>query len=370
MFTCLSVEQVETILMHELYHLRRIDFLVNIIQLVLEGLFFYNPAVWIISQMIRSERENCCDDNVLQSCGDPILYASALFHLAGYHQSLNKMIPGAGGSDQDQLYNRIKRILNQTTMKTNIREKLLSLLILAGGMVLLFTVSGFSSGFPIVKLNDSRQKMNTITYSPGPNQALICLQDTLPAKKVITPNEVDPDQLKKEIEAAKAEALKAADWNEIQKEMKATREEALADINWEEIEQEMKATREEALADINWDQLAAEMEKDRLEVMDSIDWEEIKEEMAKAKIHMDSVMQDFDFDFHMDFDMEEFKTELKDAMKEIEAIDWENIKKEIEESMEEIDWKEMKKEMEKVHIHLDSVLHELDHKNEQKGDVE
>ena len=339
MFTHLSVEQVETILMHELHHLRRLDFLVNIIQLIAEGLFFYNPAVWTISQMIRSERENCCDDRVIQSCRDPIVYAGALFQLAGQQQSLHRLMPGAGGSDQYQLFNRIKRILNQTTMKTNIREKLFSLLILAGGMILLLTISGFSSGFSIVKQNDSWKKMNTITSSPAtnpaPNPTLILPQDTLPSTE---------------------------------KEITAAKEVALAEIDWEEIEREIKAAKEVAIDEINWDQIKEEMEMASLEAMDSIDWDEIKEEMAKAKIHIDSVMQDFDFDFDMDFDMEEFKIEMKDAMKEIEEIDWEEIKREIEESMEEIDWEEIKKEMENVHIHLDSLLHDIDHDSEHESD--
>lgn len=71
MLSNLSVSQVETILMHELYHLRRFDAIANMIQLLIENIFFYNPAVWAISNIIRTEREKCCDDRVLDSCGDP-----------------------------------------------------------------------------------------------------------------------------------------------------------------------------------------------------------------------------------------------------------------------------------------------------------
>ena len=62
--------QVEAILLHELAHIRRHDYLVNLLQTVAESLLFYHPAVWWISGVIRTERENCCDDLVVAQRGD------------------------------------------------------------------------------------------------------------------------------------------------------------------------------------------------------------------------------------------------------------------------------------------------------------
>jgi len=76
--TGLSVEQLEAILAHELAHVRRCDYLVNLVQTVVEILGFYHPAVWWISHRIRDERENCCDDLAVQVCGDSRRYARAL----------------------------------------------------------------------------------------------------------------------------------------------------------------------------------------------------------------------------------------------------------------------------------------------------
>ncbi len=76
--TGLSVEQLEAILAHELAHVRRCDYLINLIQTVVEILGFYHPAVWWISHRIRDERENCCDDLAVQVCGDSRRYARAL----------------------------------------------------------------------------------------------------------------------------------------------------------------------------------------------------------------------------------------------------------------------------------------------------
>ena len=76
--TGLPADQVEAILLHELAHIRRYDYLVNLWQHVLEGLFFYHPAAWWISGAIRTEREHCCDDVVVTLTGDARAYAATL----------------------------------------------------------------------------------------------------------------------------------------------------------------------------------------------------------------------------------------------------------------------------------------------------
>jgi bla regulator protein BlaR1 len=371
MFTHLPADQVETILLHELHHLKRFDFLVNIMQSVVEGLFFYNPAVWTISQMIRTERENCCDDRVIQSCGDPIVYARALFQLAGHHQPFNNLMPGAGGTDQFQLFNRIKRILNQTTMKTNIREKLFSLMLLAGAMIILFTVSGFSSGFSIIRHHDSRmdEEPSRNTSSVLPMQKPVLVLDTIPAPDPVPEAVPEPEQLtekekeeiKKEIQAAK-EAIAEIDWEAIEMEIQAAKEEALSEIDWEEMKKEVEAAKVEALESIDWEEIKKEMEAARLEAMESIDWEEIQKDIANTKIDIDSMMQemDFDLDFDFDFDMDELMNDLEESMREIENIDLEAMHRDIEKSMQEIDFEEIRLGMENMKIHMDSISHSID----------
>jgi ankyrin repeat protein/beta-lactamase regulating signal transducer with metallopeptidase domain len=100
--------QIEAILAHELAHIRRHDYLVNLGQIVIETLLFYHPAVWWISRAIRQEREHCCDDLALQIVGDKLVYASALAALEE-SRSLPMAITLAatGGS----LLRRIERLL-------------------------------------------------------------------------------------------------------------------------------------------------------------------------------------------------------------------------------------------------------------------
>jgi len=78
MLTTLAPGQIESILAHELAHIRRHDYLVNLLQRMVAGLLFYHPAVWWVSAQIRAERENCCDDVAVAACGDVHGYASAL----------------------------------------------------------------------------------------------------------------------------------------------------------------------------------------------------------------------------------------------------------------------------------------------------
>jgi len=300
MFSNLSLAQVETILMHELYHLRRFDSIANVIQLFFENLFFYNPALWGISRIIRNEREKCCDDRVLDSCADPLSYAKALYKLAGQKHQFTHLVTGAGGTDQYQLFTRIKRILNQKTMKNNIREKLFSLLILASGVLIMLTVTGFSSGFSIVKDKESWQNpINTEVF------------DTIPEVENEVEDEVEHEDI---------------DWEEIKEEMEEARIEAM-----------------EALEEIDWEGIREEMEEARMEALEEIDWEEIREELAKTKIYLDSLKMDMDFDF--DFDMD---------------IDMEKIQEEVNSSLEDINWEEIEAEMARVRVRLDSVFRDMD----------
>jgi beta-lactamase regulating signal transducer with metallopeptidase domain len=76
--TGLTEEQIEAVIAHELAHIRRFDCFVNLFQIATETLLFYHPAVWWVSQRIRTERENCCDDEAIAICGDAVSYARAL----------------------------------------------------------------------------------------------------------------------------------------------------------------------------------------------------------------------------------------------------------------------------------------------------
>jgi len=102
--TGLPADQLETILAHELAHIRRHDYLVNLLQSVVETLFFYHPAVWWLSNRIRIERELCCDDMAVTVCGNPLVYARALTELEGLRAvALTGAVAANGGSLRDRV---------------------------------------------------------------------------------------------------------------------------------------------------------------------------------------------------------------------------------------------------------------------------
>jgi beta-lactamase regulating signal transducer with metallopeptidase domain len=103
----LSPAQLEAILAHELAHIRRHDYLVNLLQTLVETLLFYHPAVWWLSRRIRIEREHCCDDLAVSLCGDPVAYARALADLEALRNSSQFVLAANGGS----LVDRVRRLL-------------------------------------------------------------------------------------------------------------------------------------------------------------------------------------------------------------------------------------------------------------------
>ncbi len=112
--TSLSPEELEVVLAHELAHVRRADFFWNLVQTLLETLFFFHPAVWWISAEIRRERELCCDDLALTICPNPFVYAHALFRLEEQRsRRLQLAMALDGHQSQQTLRARIARILGE-----------------------------------------------------------------------------------------------------------------------------------------------------------------------------------------------------------------------------------------------------------------
>lgn len=109
MLTGLPAAQVEALLAHELAHIRRHDYLVNLLQSLAEAMLFYHPAVWWVSGHIRAEREHCCDDTAVAVSGDVLEYVNALTELAGSRREHLAAVAVNGGS----LTGRIARLLGE-----------------------------------------------------------------------------------------------------------------------------------------------------------------------------------------------------------------------------------------------------------------
>ncbi len=127
--TYLTTDEIEAILMHELAHVKRNDYLLNFIQQVMGILLFFNPFAKLVANVINEERENCCDDVVVQVTGSPFLYAQALLKLEENKQQRWQLALAATGKKYE-LLNRIERIMKTKTQTVNIRPVLITVLAL------------------------------------------------------------------------------------------------------------------------------------------------------------------------------------------------------------------------------------------------
>ncbi|GAB4040671.1 M56 family metallopeptidase [Spirosoma gilvum] len=146
LLTQLPAEQIDTILWHELAHVWRRDYLMNLLQSLVETIFFFNPALLWVSALIREEREVCCDDIVLAQTTTKSHYLEALLAFQDYTHSPTSYAMPLGFRSQ-QLMDRLKRMMTQENKRLSIAEKL----VLLSGLVLLLASAFVSKATPEVR---------------------------------------------------------------------------------------------------------------------------------------------------------------------------------------------------------------------------
>jgi uncharacterized protein (TIGR03435 family) len=170
----LPAEHLEALLLHELAHIRRRDYLINILQSVAESLLFYHPGVWWVSGHIRAERELCCDDIAVSISGDAFTYARALAQLESYRPA---HLTAAIAANDGSLPNRIARLLGRSrpAIRTGLGPDVITV---AGLLVVaaygLFGQSSDSPRFAVasIKRDPSREQLSIaapigVGYRPG-----------------------------------------------------------------------------------------------------------------------------------------------------------------------------------------------------------
>ena len=134
LLTQLPAEHLEAIIAHELAHIARHDYLVNLLQALVETLLFYHPAVWWASRVVRTERELCCDEKAAAVTGNPRQYAEALLTLEEFAMTGMGLTNAATGGN---LRARIARLLGETERPAKVRlPALVIALLLVGAMIL------------------------------------------------------------------------------------------------------------------------------------------------------------------------------------------------------------------------------------------
>ncbi len=144
--TGLSQEQLELVIAHELAHIRRNDFLVNILQKIVETIYFFNPFVWWISNQISAVREETCDEEVIELYDNEKLYVETLLRTYEYADSIPSFGMSIGGAGKQNILNRIKRITSKT-MENKSKGNVTSIVVLTlliAGIVWMQNQKGFS----------------------------------------------------------------------------------------------------------------------------------------------------------------------------------------------------------------------------------
>jgi beta-lactamase regulating signal transducer with metallopeptidase domain len=176
-FTGLSQQQAEAVLLHELSHIRRHDFLINALQSLLEVLYFFNPFVWMLSSTARNEREYCCDDQVVNRY-HPRVYAEALTYLENFRLSKPALAISLSGERNNLLY-RIQRFMEKSRRNNPVPQWMVPVVLAVAGII---SMSWLTIGNDPAKDEASRKAYAQAVqpYTPA---------DTIPADTIGKPTE-------------------------------------------------------------------------------------------------------------------------------------------------------------------------------------
>jgi beta-lactamase regulating signal transducer with metallopeptidase domain len=389
----IPAEQVEAIIAHELAHIRRYDFLINIVQSIVESIFFYHPAVWWISGQVRKERENCCDDLAVSVCKGSLIYAKALANLQERVIGTPYFAVAFAGRNYS-LLSRIKRLNQKQTMKNNMSEKwitIIGMIIVILVLTTILRVPGINTAEAATKSNEEvMMGMLNFEFPPAiANHDAIALQDTIkkPNTRTIKTSFFDAaDQKDKEVkilfEGDKVKEL-YVDGEKIPEDQMHKYQElidnTLAELKEAEKELEMAEEElrlaEKTLAEIDFEDIHLEMEHAKEEMeramqeMKEIDMEEISREIELAKQSYKEAMENF-----RHIDMEEIKQqyremeeEFREYMQEFREEDWDKFREEMElarqkmeEAMKDINMDDLNEEFKKMQQELQYLWNDFD----------
>lgn len=175
----LPAEQIETILIHELAHIKRRDYLVNLLQSLLEAIFFFNPGLLWLSSLIKEERETCCDDIVLANTSVKSNYLEALLAFHSQLPARSDLVLGLGSN---QLVNRLRRIINHENKRLNKMEKI----VLLGGLLIVSAFSYIPNPEPPLKaVTSSKNNSQKVTQFVSREHSAT-KQEAFPEKERLT----------------------------------------------------------------------------------------------------------------------------------------------------------------------------------------
>ena len=364
MFTALSPEQIETILLHEYRHIRNKDHYINILQHAMEILFFYHPATWWISKQLREERERRVDEWVVGHTKAPLIYAQALFSLEKNRSGVLQPALAATQS-KNQLLIRIQHIMTMKTRKWNTGRNLAALMII---MSCAITLTFFDPGYGLTA-SARYEHFNFTAASPSlmPDPGLPAMTPAEPSPNPspeVPPTAAQAEKKPKTViledgNRISLEAMSAHDREALQKAMEEMRL-AIAEVNKEVAGEFQSEEFKEQIRQIQKETHRAMTEVHR-EVVEKFQSEEFQMEMRQAGEEARKAMEEANREMNEYFQSEEFKQEMKQAneeirkaMKELEEVDWEGLGETLRITLEEVG-----KGLQEVGPAVEDILREL-----------
>lgn len=283
----LPQDQIEAILLHELAHIRRKDYFINLIQSFAEILFFFNPGVLWVSSIIKEERENCCDDIAVGITKSKSKFIHALVSFQEYNMKKNELAMGFGGR-KNQLLERAKRIINDNNKSLNSIEKtFLSICII---IIASFTVACSNTKAATVQSKDGVAYGEELALENFPEEDGLTADQQAMMEAEVAETEARA-QMESETEIAQAEAEEALiEAEEAQREAEEAQREA--QVNLEKLEEGILSKEELKQIRLEVDKAIKEAELARIEGLNAreigrlarIEGEKARKEAIKANL--------------------------------------------------------------------------------------
>ncbi len=353
MLNRLSPEQVEAILLHELGHIKRNDYILNIFHKIVETILFFNPFMWLLSKAIRQEREFACDDLVMEFTKDTNQYARALLHIAENNLKNCSFGIAASGDSKFNLFTRIKRLKNMKTPHNNPKAGLLALLSIAAAFVSLACIIPTETNVP-------QADKKTISKEVSPVSFAYAVQSEQPKSKALKPL----PKLKVTLKALPPLSADT-DTNHVNQYFKSAEwKKQMEDIRLHVAEMKKQFDSPE------WKKQIAEMKLNSEEMKKHFDSPEWKKQMQDIKVHSEEMKKHFESPewkkqiADMKVNAEQMKSHALAMQKEFDSPEW---KKKIEEmkthSLEmkkQFDSPEWKKKIEDMKINSEEMRKKIE----------
>ncbi|MCY1520574.1 BlaR1 peptidase M56 [compost metagenome] len=352
--TQLEMRHVEAILIHELAHIRRNDYILNLIKTLIETLLFFNPFVWLISKFIGVEREHACDDLVVKHTGAPLNYAHALLCLEILKDKQRPALSLAATGTNQHLYQRIKRITNMKTTYINAKQQL---------VILALSIATVASLAWINPNKAETKKMKSLSALKPPVKELKELELTAKA-------DTDTTKKKKTIKSTititddKGNTTTYNSIKELPDSLKSIvlRNQFFGDsiaafYNSKEWKEKMAKIQENAMAmtkkfeSKEWKDQMAKVQEQALEMQKKFDTPEWKDKMAKIQENALAMTKKFESKEWKD-QIAKMQEQALQMQKKFESKEWkdqmEKIQERALEMQKKFDSKEWKDQIEKI----------------------